>query len=519
MKACGYIRVSSDSQAGEDKTSLQDQEQSIKTYIESQNWTLTEVYRDEGISGAEEYREDLQRLLSDADKGKFDIVVVDKTDRLARDLYLQLYITDKRLKPAGVDLKSVKEGYDLNDYSGVMQSQLFGMVSEFERKRIRVRMVKGRISGAKKGFKSIGNVPYGRTYNKETKTFSLDPEKAEILNWAANEYISGRGLVSIAKEIEEKHGRIGLRYDNLLKVLSERCGDTWKINFMDEKESIFIPIPRILDDGIIQKIKDVKEHNKSFVNRTPLEDYPLAGYLRCASCGFALSGQLQHKKYKYYRHPLQKDTNCKDFFSYITADFIEDKVFEWIFKHTDNKQAFEKAIKESLPDALYIKELKGKIAWNEKKLQKVKNDLNRLVQKVLDNKIRDESIKPIEDKIYEEKASIENRLETLKDELGTLPDIKEVKAKGELLRKYFLNKYSKGRSLKRFRANKMSYEEKKSIINWLFSGKDDKGRPLGIYLKRVDKKKWIVDIRAKFDYYMSPLCERIILNCQKILIH
>jgi len=46
----------------------------------------------------------------------------------------------------------------------------------------------------------------------------------------------------------------------------------------------------------------------------------------------------------------------------------------------------------------------------------------------------------------------------------------------------------------------MSYKEKKSIVNWLFSGKDDKGKPLGIYLKRVDKKKWMVDIHAKFNY-------------------
>jgi site-specific DNA recombinase len=518
MRACGYTRVSSDLQAGEDKTSLEDQEQSIKTYIKSQNWTLTKIYSDEGLSGADENREDLQNLLSDADRRVFDIAVVDKTDRLARDLYYQLYIIKTRLKPAGVDLKSVREGYDLNTYEGVLQAQIFGSISEFERKRIRDRMVKGRISGAKKGFKSVGKIPYARLYDKEKREFSLDPEKVEILKWAANEYISGRSLTVIAEEIEEKYGRIGLRYDNLLRVLSERCGDTWEINFMDEKEPIFLPIPRILDEATIQQVKDVKAHNKCFENRKAVEDYPLAGYLRCASCRRALSGQLQHRKYKYYRHPLEKDTDCKDFFSYIKAGFIEDKVFTWIFQHTDNKQAFEKATKESLPDALCIKGLKDKISWNEKKLKKVENDLERLVENVIEGRLRKETIKPKEDKLYKEKESTEERLEILRSDLGTLPDIEEVKAKGELLRKFFLNKYSKGRSLKRFQANKMSFEEKKEIIHWLFDGKDDNGKPWGIYLKRVEKGKWIIDIHARLTY-INTLQERIILNCQKILIH
>jgi len=46
----------------------------------------------------------------------------------------------------------------------------------------------------------------------------------------------------------------------------------------------------------------------------------------------------------------------------------------------------------------------------------------------------------------------------------------------------------------------MSYKEKKSIVNWLFSGKDDTGRHYGIYLRRIDKKKWGIEIYAQLDY-------------------
>jgi len=78
----------------------------------------------------------------------------------------------------------------------------------------------------------------------------------------------------------------------------------------------------------------------------------------------------------------------------------------------------------------------------------------------------------ISDKKQEELTKMRKALKKRKTKV-TFGDVKE---QAELLRQFFINKYSKGRSLARFRANKMSYREKRSIVNWLFSGKNDTGK-------------------------------------------
>ncbi len=162
--------------------------------------------------------------------------------------------------------------------------------------------------------------------------------------------------------------------------------------------------------------------------------------------------------------------------------------------------------------------MKDKIEWNELKLRKANNDLDKLVQKILDGTIRDDTAKATEDKIYQDKEDTAKRLELLKNELSTLPEVKDVKEHAEMLRQFFLKKYGKERSLARFKSNKMNYQEKAGLIHYLFSGKDANGRNYGIYIKRIDKKKWDIEIYASLDY-MNALWKRIILNCQKIQIH
>ncbi|MBK8936879.1 MAG: recombinase family protein [Polyangiaceae bacterium] len=52
--------------------------------IAARRWTLVDSYVDHGISGTKDRRPELDRLLRDARKGRFDVVLVWRTDRLAR---------------------------------------------------------------------------------------------------------------------------------------------------------------------------------------------------------------------------------------------------------------------------------------------------------------------------------------------------------------------------------------------------------------------------------------------------
>ena len=83
MRAVVYARYSSDLQRA---ASIEDQVEVCRRYVERQGWTLVQVYEDRAISGASAARPGFQALLADAERGRFDVVVVEAVDRLGRRL-------------------------------------------------------------------------------------------------------------------------------------------------------------------------------------------------------------------------------------------------------------------------------------------------------------------------------------------------------------------------------------------------------------------------------------------------
>ena len=80
MKAAIYARVSTTNH-GQDP-SMQTRE--LREYCERRGWTLAGEYVDAGVSGAKDSRPELNRLMNDASKRRFDVVAVWRFDRFAR---------------------------------------------------------------------------------------------------------------------------------------------------------------------------------------------------------------------------------------------------------------------------------------------------------------------------------------------------------------------------------------------------------------------------------------------------
>ncbi len=100
-------------------------------------------YLDEGVSGAQDSRPGLDGLLSDAQVGKLDLVVVWRLDRLGRSLKHLLKLLDE-LTSYGVGFTSLRDpGIDTTTASGRLLLQLLGAFAEFERNLIRERVVAG----------------------------------------------------------------------------------------------------------------------------------------------------------------------------------------------------------------------------------------------------------------------------------------------------------------------------------------------------------------------------------------
>jgi DNA invertase Pin-like site-specific DNA recombinase len=135
MRAAIYARVSTIDQEPENQL------QELRRYVDARGWTAVE-YVDRGVSGAKERRPALDQLLTDAKRRRFDVLVCWRLDRLGRNLK-HLITVLKELQALGAAFVSLAEGIDATTPAGKLQMHILGAIAEFERGRIRERVMAG----------------------------------------------------------------------------------------------------------------------------------------------------------------------------------------------------------------------------------------------------------------------------------------------------------------------------------------------------------------------------------------
>ena len=142
-RAAIYARVST-SNNGQDP-GMQTRE--LEEYCERRGWELAGVYVDQGISGSKESRPELDRLMTDAHRRRFDVVIVWKFDRFARSVSHLLKALDT-FRALGIDFVSLSENLDTSTPAGRMVFTVLGAVAELERSLI-IERVRAGIRNAK----------------------------------------------------------------------------------------------------------------------------------------------------------------------------------------------------------------------------------------------------------------------------------------------------------------------------------------------------------------------------------
>lgn len=152
MRAAIYVRVSTIEQEPENQLA------ELRRYVNVRGWAAVE-YVDRGVSGSKERRPALDRLVTDARRRRFDVVVCWRLDRLGRNLK-HLVTMLEEFQTLGVAFVSLAEGIDATTPAGKLQMHILGAIAEFERARIAERVKAGlarvRASGGRLGRPSSG---------------------------------------------------------------------------------------------------------------------------------------------------------------------------------------------------------------------------------------------------------------------------------------------------------------------------------------------------------------------------
>lgn len=200
LRVAAYARVSS---ASDDQlNSFASQTQHYISLISSnENWSLVDIYADEGITGTSvDKREDFKRLLADCRRGLVDRILVKSISRFARNT-TECLEAIRELKALGVGVHFEKENIDTATMSGEMMTTLFASFAQAESESISSNMRWSYQKRMQRGEFITCSAPFG--YHLNNGMLEIDEAEATVIRLIFDRYLSGISMADIADEITQ----------------------------------------------------------------------------------------------------------------------------------------------------------------------------------------------------------------------------------------------------------------------------------------------------------------------------
>jgi hypothetical protein len=138
------------------------------------------------------------------------------------------------------------------------------------------------------------------------------------------------------------------------------------------------------------------------------------------------------------------------------------------------------------------KVLEGERLDAEKNLLKFKAQITKIIERISLDQISDSEADTLLNRIREQVKACENRISEINQSLDAIPDPLQVRKLGSIAMKVFVNRMKSPYVL-----SKMTFEEKRKLIEHAFNGRDINGDPLGVYVTYMeDKKSFEIEIRG-----------------------
>ncbi len=205
-----YCRLSQDdrdkSNAAAESRSIQNQKALLLQYAAEQGWQVTEIYSDEDYSGSDRERPAFQRLLSDGERGKFDIVLCKSQSRFTRELELVEKYIHGLFPRWGIRFVSVTDHVDSSQPGGRKARQLSGLINQWYLEDLS-DSIRAVLREHQRQGRHIGSfAPYGYRKDPEKPGHLLpDTAASQIVVRIFQDYADGIGKGSIAGRLNQEN--------------------------------------------------------------------------------------------------------------------------------------------------------------------------------------------------------------------------------------------------------------------------------------------------------------------------
>ena len=312
MKAVIYARYSSDNQREE---SIEGQLRECTEYAEKNGYTVLRHYIDRAVSAKTDNRPEFQHMIKDSGKKQFDVIIVWKLDRFARNRYDSTHYK-AALKKNGVRVISATEKISDSPEGILMESILEGF-AEYYSADLSEKIVRGMTENALKGKFNGGRVPIGYRVDEEQR-LQIDSLTAPFVLEAYKRYAEGQDMKAIRDWLKEKGVTTSkgkpMTYNIVHNMLKNR-------RYLGEYvfRDMVIPdgIPAIVPIDLFDKVQARMEQNaKAPARKKAREEYLLTTKLYCGYCGAPICGECgtgrSGEPYHYYKcvTAKKKRTEC-----------------------------------------------------------------------------------------------------------------------------------------------------------------------------------------------------------------
>ena len=435
MNIAAYCRVSTDKE--DQLNSLETQKEFFLEYTKRTGDNLIKLYADEGISGTKiKNRKEFQRMLADAEKGLFDMVVVKDISRFARNT-VDLLQSVRKLKALGIETQFLTANMTSMGNSEFVLT-IFGALAQEESANTSKRIKFGKKMNAEKG--RVPNIVYG--YDKTIGDYfnlSINEEEAKVIcqmfKWYTEEGFGGAKIANMLNDrgIKTKRGN-NWSQNSICRILTneiytgkiingkEEIADflTGQRREKDESEWLVTVRPelRIIDDETFDKAQDIlKGRHDSFklTHERQSNKYLFSTLIKCKDCGWSFRRTVRQYKNTYVRwvcsgHNGRGADSCPNAVTVdeeelvqVLQEYFQDvlskkkkvidhviREFQRVYKAKDENIEYEKELNAELnklrksrekymdmytDDLISREELNEKIGGMRKEIERLENEL------------------------------------------------------------------------------------------------------------------------------------------------
>lgn len=442
-KAALYARYSSDNQRSE---SIDAQLRAMQNYCQQNHILIVETYIDEAKSAITDHRPSFQKMIADSKYHQFNIVLVHKLDRFARNRY-DSAVYKRELKKNGVSVYSVLENLDDSPENIMMESVLEGM-SEYYLQNLAREVMKGMRETALQCKHTGGKPPLGYDLNTDGKLI-INQGEAEVVQQIFKMYLDNYSYSKMAEILNKKGYRTKtgslFRKNSFYSILRQEKytgGYIWnrasakqngmrnshKSKALKDQVRIQGGCPSIISYADFEEVqKKMQERTHGKAESKARRYYMLGGkgFLQCGICGKSMTGTVRKshgKTYITYQCPSHKAKQCET--KEVRADhlnlIVAQQLAEFFFRE-DRLKDWEDLLRSDIRDDPENKSLKNRIKGIDKKMENILQNLEDVVSKALTQRL---------DELAQKKEELESKLRKMTNVPTriTKDDMKKLKA-------------------------------------------------------------------------------------------